>query len=172
MYVWLSNQIGASAANITVSFIFFIITITAIAAILLFLCRLKRKKFRFHKKKHLSRLTLCETIALDRTRRLVLVRCDDKEHLLLIGGLTDVVVESNITSTPIIQKRETQPTLTPTEANPKLSLTEKRSSSGKREHTKDKTSTPFINQNVEDSAITAEIEGRQEPSLFIPTQKK
>lgn len=43
MYVWLSNQIGASAANITVSFIFFIITITAIAAILLFLRGLKRK---------------------------------------------------------------------------------------------------------------------------------
>ncbi|EJF90924.1 hypothetical protein ME1_00124 [Bartonella vinsonii subsp. arupensis OK-94-513] len=172
MYVWLSNQIGASAANIAVSFIFFIITITAIATILLFLRRLKIKRFRFHPKKHPSRLTLCETIALDRTRRLVLVRCDDKEHLLLIGGLTDIVVESNITSTPTIQKRETQPTLTPTEANLKLGLTEKRPYSGKREHSKDKTSTSFMNQNVEDSAITAEIEGRQEPSLFIPTQKK
>lgn len=101
-----------------------------------------------------------------------MVRCDDKEHLLLIGGLTDVVVESNTNSTSIIQKRETQPTLTPTEVLPQFGLTEKRSSSGKREHRKDKSSTVFMNQNVEDSAITAEIEGRQEPSLFIPTQKK
>ncbi|UNE55229.1 flagellar biosynthetic protein FliO [Bartonella machadoae] len=172
MYVWLSSQIGTSAANITISFIFFIITITAIAAIILFLRRFKRGKSIFNRKKSLSRLTLCETIAIDRTRRLVLIRCDDKEHLLLIGGVTDIVVESNITNTSLIQKSETPSTLITTRTNSPLDLSEEKSVSVKREQIKEKASNPFTNQNVEDSAITAEIEGRQEPSLFIPPLKK
>ncbi|WP_455465484.1 flagellar biosynthetic protein FliO [Bartonella sp. B39] len=173
MYVWLSSQIGASAANITVSFVFFIITLTALATIILFLRRLKRSQFSINRKKRPSRLTLCETIAIDRARRLILVRCDDKEHLLLIGGFTDIVIESNITSTSTIQKRETQPTLTTIENNLIPNPTEKRPSSvNKQGCTQDKNTALLMNQNVEDSAITAEIEGRQEPSLFIPTPPK
>ncbi|OPB35565.1 flagellar biosynthetic protein FliO [Bartonella taylorii] len=171
MYIWLSNQIGTSAANITTSVVFFIITITALATIILFVRRLNTGRFSINKKKHLSRLTLCDTLSIDRARRLILVRCDDKEHLLLIGGLTDVVVESNITTTSMIQKKETQPTLTTTEINP--DLTEKISfSRNERKHTQNTSPSSFMKQNVEDSAITAEIEGRQEPSLFIPAAKK
>ncbi|WP_175868253.1 flagellar biosynthetic protein FliO [Bartonella gabonensis] len=157
MVIWLSEQIGVSAANITIFFLFFIITITAFIIITLFSRRLNMGRFKTNRKKSLSRLTLCEAISIDRTRRLVLVRCDNKEHLLLIGGLTDVVVESNITSISKTQKREihTHPT----------SLTE-------RNNTPDKVSSSFTNQAVKDSAITAEIEGRQEPSLFIPTPPK
>ncbi|WP_208435727.1 flagellar biosynthetic protein FliO [Bartonella phoceensis] len=173
MYIWLSNQIGKSAADITISFVFFIITLTAIATIILFLRRLKRGQFGINRKKRLSRLTLCDTIAVDRTRRLVLIRCDDKEHLLLIGGFTDVVVETNIGSTSIIQKRGTQPTLTTTKSNLTPDITEKRSLSVNTQGDTQGTNTAlFINQHVEDSAITAEIEGRQEPSLFIPTPQK
>jgi flagellar protein FliO/FliZ len=40
------------------------------------------------------RLGVIESSALDGRRRLVLVRCDDTEHLLLIGGVSDLVVES------------------------------------------------------------------------------
>lgn len=42
------------------------------------------------------RLALVDAIAVDQRRRLVLVRRDATEHLLLIGGTTDVVVESQI----------------------------------------------------------------------------
>ncbi|WP_254493577.1 flagellar biosynthetic protein FliO [Bartonella sp. B1099] len=158
MVIWLSEQIGTSAANITISFLFFIITITALIIIILFLRRLNMGRYNTNRKKSLSRLALCEAISLDRTRRLVLVRCDNKEHLLLIGGLTDVVVESDITSTSRTQKREMPPHST--------------SSLPERNETTDKTSFSFTNQTVKDSAITAEIEGRQEPSLFIPTPPK
>lgn len=41
-----------------------------------------------------SRLSLLETLALDDKRRLVLVRHDNSEHLLLIGGATDLLIES------------------------------------------------------------------------------
>lgn len=38
------------------------------------------------------RLSIQETIALDRTRRLVLVRCDGRDVLLLTGAATDTVL--------------------------------------------------------------------------------
>lgn len=43
-----------------------------------------------------TRLAVMDATAVDSHRRLVLVRRDDMEHLLLIGGPTDVVVERDI----------------------------------------------------------------------------
>jgi flagellar protein FliO/FliZ len=43
-----------------------------------------------------GRLGLVETIALDSRRRLVLVRRDNVEHLLMIGGAGDLVIERGI----------------------------------------------------------------------------
>ena len=43
-----------------------------------------------------TRLAVMDATAVDSHRRLVLVRRDDVEHLLLIGGPTDVVVETDI----------------------------------------------------------------------------
>ncbi|MCB1434187.1 MAG: flagellar biosynthetic protein FliO [Alphaproteobacteria bacterium] len=43
-----------------------------------------------------QRLGISEYHELDKTRRLVLVRRDNVEHLLLIGGPQDVVVEAGI----------------------------------------------------------------------------
>lgn len=43
-----------------------------------------------------TRLAIMDAAAVDSHRRLVLVRRDDVEHLLLIGGSNDIVVEQNI----------------------------------------------------------------------------
>ncbi|WP_426228228.1 flagellar biosynthetic protein FliO [Pararhizobium sp. DWP3-4] len=45
------------------------------------------------------RLAVLDAAAIDTRRRLVLVRRDDVEHLIMIGGPTDVVIESRIAST-------------------------------------------------------------------------
>jgi hypothetical protein len=45
------------------------------------------------------RLAVINAASIDGRRRLVLVQRDDVEHLLLIGGPTDVVIESNIDRT-------------------------------------------------------------------------
>jgi len=45
-----------------------------------------------------ARLAVMDAAAVDNQRRLVLVRRDNVEHLILIGGPTDVVVEQNIVS--------------------------------------------------------------------------
>lgn len=44
------------------------------------------------------RLQVLDAAAVDARRRLVLIRRDDVEHLIMIGGPTDVVIESRIVS--------------------------------------------------------------------------
>jgi hypothetical protein len=51
---------------------------------------------RFRPTRTEPRLAVIDAASVDGLRRLVLVRRDDAEHLLLIGGPTDVVIEPNI----------------------------------------------------------------------------
>lgn len=44
-----------------------------------------------------SRLAVMDAAEVDAQRRLVLVRRDEVEHLIMIGGPTDIVIEQNIT---------------------------------------------------------------------------
>ncbi|MCA0257814.1 MAG: flagellar biosynthetic protein FliO [Proteobacteria bacterium] len=46
-----------------------------------------------------KRLQVLDTVAIDARRRLVLIRRDQVEHLILIGGPSDVVIEADIKST-------------------------------------------------------------------------
>ena len=43
-----------------------------------------------------GRLAVLESTPVDGDRRLVLVRCDDVEHLMMVGGPADVVVDSDV----------------------------------------------------------------------------
>lgn len=57
-----------------------------------------------------GRLRLVETIAVDSRRRLVLIRRDQTEHLLLIGGTGDLVIETGITvATESTQRNRAEP---------------------------------------------------------------
>jgi len=55
------------------------------------------------------RLAVIDATAVDGRRRLVLIRRDNVEHLLLIGGPTDVVVEPNIVRAAPSAPREAPP---------------------------------------------------------------
>lgn len=46
------------------------------------------------------RLAVVEVAAVDARRRLVLVRRDDTEHLVLLGQTSDLLIESNIKARP------------------------------------------------------------------------
>ena len=48
------------------------------------------------KSRERRRISIVEVTPLDGRRRLVLIRCDDKEHLLLMGPTTELVVASDI----------------------------------------------------------------------------
>jgi len=54
------------------------------------------------------RLAVIDAAAIDGRRRLVLIRRDNVEHLLMIGGPSDVVIEQNIVrAVPVAAARET-----------------------------------------------------------------
>ena len=103
MNSWLAGQIGESAANIITSLIVLIIVIAAIVVTVTILRKLNSGTFVVGGNARTPRLSVRDAAAVDRTRRLVLVRRDNVEHLILIGGPTDVVIETNITS-PDAQK--------------------------------------------------------------------
>src|SRR5689334_20660091 len=70
----------------------------------------------------MPRLAVIDAAAVDGRRRLVLVRRDNVEHLLMIGGPSDIVVESNIVrampAREPLPHRASPPV--PTEAPPRL----------------------------------------------------
>jgi flagellar protein FliO/FliZ len=47
------------------------------------------------------RLAVMEHAYVDRQRRLVLIRRDDVEHLIMTGGPVDVVIETGIAASPV-----------------------------------------------------------------------
>src|SRR5258708_15825835 len=56
------------------------------------------------------RLAVIDGAAVDARRRLILIKRDNVEHLLMIGGPTDIVVESNIgRAGPIAVSRDPRP---------------------------------------------------------------
>lgn len=42
------------------------------------------------------RLKLVETLPLDPRRKLAIIRCDDREHLVILGTNTETVIESGL----------------------------------------------------------------------------
>ena len=62
-------------------------------------CQLKMPKSGFLKKvKHNPRLDVIEKRRIDARNTLVLVKRDDKEHLILVGGGQNLLIESDIES--------------------------------------------------------------------------
>ncbi len=53
-----------------------------------------------------KRLDIVEILTVDARRKLILIRRDDVEHLILSGAENDVVIEQNIKSVPKINRIE------------------------------------------------------------------
>ncbi|TCS63031.1 FliO/MopB family protein [Varunaivibrio sulfuroxidans] len=62
------------------------------------------------------RLKLLEVLPLDSKRRLVLVRRDDREHLVLLGASTETVLESAPAPSPSVAASGTGQTSLPNDA--------------------------------------------------------
>jgi flagellar protein FliO/FliZ len=69
----------------------------------------------------MPRLAVIDAAAVDGRRRLVLVRRDNVEHLLMIGGPSDIVVEPNIVrATPGRDQMSPRPAVAGTEQPPRI----------------------------------------------------
>ena len=97
MKEWLSGLVGESAANIVGFILIFAIILGGIFVVLSIIRRFSGGTFATNGRTgRQPRLSVMDAAAVDSRRKLVLIRRDDVEHLLLIGGPTDVVVEQNI----------------------------------------------------------------------------
>src|ERR1051325_1296389 len=71
----------------------------------------------------MPRLAVIDAAAVDGRRRLVLVRRDNVEHLLMIGGPTDIVVEQNIVrAMPARDQAPSRPGVGGAELPPRVAL--------------------------------------------------
>lgn len=56
-------------------------------------------------KEQKKRLNIVEILPVDAKRRLVIVRRDDKEHLIMLGAERDLLIEQNIDAKPSFSKK-------------------------------------------------------------------
>ena len=56
-----------------------------------------------------KRLSIIETMALDPKRRVVLIRCDNSEHLILLGANSEQTIEIRLVDEKITELKPRQP---------------------------------------------------------------
>jgi len=109
---FINDLLGNVDSNIWVLLGGLAITIVAIVLVVWLL------KFAFNASRNglgnrVKRLGVISTAAVDNKRQLVIVRRDNKEHLIMIGGPTDVVIETGIDpEESVVQKTSTKRTMT------------------------------------------------------------
>ncbi|UXM94081.1 flagellar biosynthetic protein FliO [Bartonella sp. HY329] len=101
MNAWLTTQIGAEAAQIVSYAAYFVAAIIVLWVIILIIKRITRGTYVVGGKDREARLSVRDAAPIDSKRRLVLIKRDNIEHLILIGGPTDIVIETNISKLPL-----------------------------------------------------------------------
>src|ERR1700722_3052705 len=92
----MDSLLGAEMPLAVRFFLAFLIVLGLIGAIAWALRRFGSGRFSDSTRGRQPRLAVIDHASVDGRRRLILVRRDNVEHLLMIGGPTDVVVEPNI----------------------------------------------------------------------------
>lgn len=96
MYVWIERIVGAENAPVAFWTIAACVALIALYLVYLLIRRFRSGTYVAGGRNRKARLAIMDATAVDTHRRLVLVRRDDVEHLLLIGGHSDIVVERDI----------------------------------------------------------------------------
>ncbi|MEP7454936.1 hypothetical protein [Phyllobacterium sp. SB3] len=96
MNAWLATVVGDTAAPIVGFILLFALVIILLLLVFAVLRRVTGGTFVAGGRNRQVRLSVTDAAAVDNRRRLVLVRRDDVEHLIMIGGPSDVVIEQNI----------------------------------------------------------------------------
>ncbi|MBZ0218574.1 MAG: flagellar biosynthetic protein FliO [Fimbriimonadaceae bacterium] len=90
------NELLNFTENNTVRAILVLAAVILLIIVLGYFMRGVSRRGAGHKRGRVARLSIVEAIAIDQRRRLVLVRRDNAEHLLMIGGSSDVLIEEKI----------------------------------------------------------------------------
>ena len=92
--------------NFVIAFAFVLLLIGAAAWLV---CRFGSTRIDAAARGRQPRLALIDSAAVDGRRKLVIIRRDNVEHLLMIGGPSDVVVETNIVRGAAVATRDAPP---------------------------------------------------------------
>ncbi len=111
---WINNFLGVNLTPMVSFVLLFAAIIIGVLLLIWIARRLMGGTFVSGGRGRQLRLAVMDATAVDSRRRLVLVRRDDVEHLILIGGPTDVVVEQNIRIDGPRETRNTQISAEPT----------------------------------------------------------
>lgn len=108
---WITSYVGADYAQIVTYAIWSAAALVGLLLIWWLVRKLSHGTFISGGRSAQPRLAVLDAAPVDSHRRLVLVRRDDVEHLLLIGGNTDIVVEPGIRpfGSPTRPAREAEP---------------------------------------------------------------
>jgi len=90
------NLLGGQAATLLTAIVVVAIALLALVGVLWLVRKRNASTFIRGGKNRMPRLAVLDATAVDTRRRLVLIRRDDVEHLVMIGGPTDIVIESGI----------------------------------------------------------------------------
>ena len=98
---FLEQLLGVNLDVTTRTLIAFAVVLIVIVLVAWLFRRLSRGPARTGRRGRIARLAILEAIQIDQRRRLVLLRRDNAEHLILIGGGGDLVIERGIQRAPL-----------------------------------------------------------------------
>ena len=108
---WIASYVGAESAQMVSYGLMGLAGFIGLLILYWLFKKLRHGTFISGGRSALPRLAVQDAAPVDSHRRLVLVRRDDVEHLLLIGGNTDIVVEQNIRVGGPAQRSAPEPAL-------------------------------------------------------------
>ena len=91
------SLLGGQGATLLTAIIIVAVALLALVGVFWLIRKRASSTFIRGGKNRQPRLAVLDATAVDTRRRLVLIRRDDVEHLVMIGGPTDIVIESGIT---------------------------------------------------------------------------
>lgn len=125
MQEFIASYVGAESAQAVTYGLLGLAALIGLLILYWLIKKLRHGTFISGGRNALPRLAVQDATPVDSHRRLVLVRRDDVEHLLLIGGNTDIVVEQNIRpggpalrERPMAEPRQMPPLQPPQRAAP------------------------------------------------------
>jgi hypothetical protein len=96
MSSWLNSAFGEGAASAAMWIMLAVIVLVVLLVALRLVKTMRSGTFIAGGRNRAPRLAVVDAAAVDSQRRLVLVRRDNVEHLIMIGGPSDVVIEAGI----------------------------------------------------------------------------
>ncbi len=88
------------------AFLALIFVLALIGLVSIALRKIEQSKIPIGSKGKNKRLSIADSLILDGKRRLLLIKCDDKEHLLLISGDKETIIEHDINTIKIDSNKE------------------------------------------------------------------